>query len=312
MKRVPTLIAVSMLAAAACADGNPTEPQPVEAAFMTHCMLAVSDADAAAEIAALRAEIDALEADGVLSAGQARALRNHLDNAQRSLDAGRECPALAQLRAFREQVGNYVDDGVLTPEEGGPLIDAADDLIDGPPIANASFEADGVISTFYVQPPTGWTLEGISDFATDQFGGDVDAATSFESHFVTDGTYGARLFSRTGATTSGTPDPRTFFTGDRVRLYQTVDLTGITTVRFDAELRALGTAAWLPFLEARVLIDGVLAWSASATGTYLDETIDVSTQTGLHTFEFRLETVSDATVEFVSAWFLFDNVELIP
>lgn len=301
-----------LVLAAACSEAPPLalDPAPTAAFAIGTCELAVSDADAAAVIAALRAEVDALEAAGSLNPGQARALRNHLDNAQRSLDDGRVCAALAQLRAFRTQVGNFVGAGVLTPPEATSLLDGSDTLIDGPPIINPSFEADGVIGSFYEQPPTGWTLEGIGDVATDQFGGDVDAATSLERHFVSDGSYGARLFSLTGATTTGSPDPRTFTPGERARLYQTIDLTGISTVRFDAELRPLG-ASWPSFLEARVLIDGVVMWSSGVSGIYLDEGIDVSGLTGLHTFEFRLEVVELAVVEFVSFWYMFDNVRLV-
>lgn len=314
MRRAEPVVLLFMLfAVAGCAEAPLLAPDAGEViAFAPgHCALGVSDSDAETAIAELLAEINALEAAGTLNAGQARALRNHLSNASRSLDRGQVCAALAQLRAFREQVGNFVDAGVLAPGEAAPLLDASDTIIDGPPIANPSFEADGVIGSFYIQPPTGWTLEGISDFATDQFGGDVDAATSFEAHFVTDGTYGGRFFSRTGANTSGEPQPRTFVPGDMARLYQTIDLTGVDAVRFDAELRT-PWGEWFSFLEARVLIDGVVVWSAAAIGTYADREIDVSGLSGLHTFEFRLEAIASGEVAFASNWFLFDNVRLLP
>jgi len=51
--------------------------------------------DACTAIAVQEAEVDALEAAAPLNPGQATALRIHVDNVRRHLDAGRICPALA-------------------------------------------------------------------------------------------------------------------------------------------------------------------------------------------------------------------------
>jgi hypothetical protein len=125
--------------AAGCNEG--TSPDPVApdgttliaAAPAVPCELGVSDAAALLLINDLIAEVDALETAGSLNSGQAWALRNHLENARRQLEAGNICPALAQLEAFREQVGEFVTDGVLTLDEADALLAGARDLIEGPP-----------------------------------------------------------------------------------------------------------------------------------------------------------------------------------
>jgi hypothetical protein len=97
------------------------------------CELGVSDAQVLAEIEALIAEIDALEASGALTSGQARALRNHLNNALRQFNAGRICTAIVQLNAFRRQVTNFVNAGILEEGEAAPLLGGVGVVLDGPP-----------------------------------------------------------------------------------------------------------------------------------------------------------------------------------
>jgi alpha-tubulin suppressor-like RCC1 family protein len=127
------VLAAPLALATGCSDAPETRltaPEPLLS--MVECELGVPLADAYDEITALRAEVDALEASGALNSGQAQALRNKLDSAREHLDAGRVCPALAQLEAFREQVGNFVADGVLTEAEAAPLLEGAEWVIDGP------------------------------------------------------------------------------------------------------------------------------------------------------------------------------------
>jgi hypothetical protein len=123
----------------ACSDEGPTLLTPSPSAQFSggmgegpDCALGLPDEEALAEIDALLEEVDALEESGALNRGQARALRNHLNNARQQIEAGRSCPALAQLQAFREQVGNFVEDGVLTEEEAAPLLEGVSGVIDGP------------------------------------------------------------------------------------------------------------------------------------------------------------------------------------
>jgi alpha-tubulin suppressor-like RCC1 family protein len=134
--RTRSLIPLLFLAmlAGACTDRQTVTPLAVETAVLAsaaECELGLPLAEVYDALDALQAEIDALEAAGALNSGQAKALRNHLANARRHLDAGRTCPALAQLRAFRAQVGNFAADGVLTPEQAAPLQAGIDRVIEG-------------------------------------------------------------------------------------------------------------------------------------------------------------------------------------
>jgi hypothetical protein len=97
------------------------------------CELGVSDAQVLAEIEALTVEIDVLEASGALTSGQANALRNHLNNALSQFNAGRTCTAIVQLNAFRQQVTNFVNTGILEEDEAAPLLSGVSVVLDGPP-----------------------------------------------------------------------------------------------------------------------------------------------------------------------------------
>ncbi len=125
--RVVLALAVGALLATACADR--TAPNPIYAdtpSFLaTSCALGLSEGEVRAAISDLIDQVDALEASGALNAGQAGALRNHLRNALRALDDGNLCPAVAQLRAFRDQVASFVADGVLSEADGAPLLEEA-------------------------------------------------------------------------------------------------------------------------------------------------------------------------------------------
>lgn len=125
----PLLLAAAVTACSEQGPGAISAPVLSVASAHASCALSGSAADISAAIDALIAEVNALEASGSLSSGQANALRNHLENARRQLDGGRLCAALAQLRAFREQVQNFVADGVLTEEEATPLLEGIDGLI---------------------------------------------------------------------------------------------------------------------------------------------------------------------------------------
>lgn len=142
----------------ACSDEGPALLTPSPSAQFSEGTgegpdraLGLPDEEALAEIDALLEEVDALEESGALNRGQARALRNHLNNARRQIEAGRSCPALAQLQAFREQVGNFVEDGVLTEEEAAPLVDGVSGVIDGP---GEEEEEEGLSVEVAIDPPS--------------------------------------------------------------------------------------------------------------------------------------------------------------
>jgi hypothetical protein len=125
---------VALLLVAACTNRDPSNPTaPETLALAEACELGISDQEARDQINDLIAEVNALEASGALNSGQANALRNHLETALGHIDAGRYCPAKAQLEAFRDQVESFVDNGVLTEEEAESLIEGATDVLEGVP-----------------------------------------------------------------------------------------------------------------------------------------------------------------------------------
>jgi hypothetical protein len=74
-------------------------------------------------------EIDRLEDEGILNAGQANSLRVKLAAADKSLEKGKNGTAINQLNAFINEVWSLVAEGVLPPEEGELLIGLAEDII---------------------------------------------------------------------------------------------------------------------------------------------------------------------------------------
>jgi pullulanase len=78
----------------------------------------------------LISDVDALVASGVLNQGQGNSLTVKLEGAIRQLDQGKPKQAVNRLNAFINEVESLIEEGVLTPEEGRPLIDAANSIID--------------------------------------------------------------------------------------------------------------------------------------------------------------------------------------
>jgi hypothetical protein len=77
----------------------------------------------------LAEEIEGLIDDGTLSWGRGNALLSKLDAAIKKLDQGKDAVAINLLQAFIQQVSDFIDEGILTPTEGQPLIDAANEII---------------------------------------------------------------------------------------------------------------------------------------------------------------------------------------
>lgn len=135
-RRLTTVMA-ALAVTTSCTDTRPSSPTAPElpSFAVTSCALGVTQEEALALIADLLTQVDALEASGALNAGQANALRNHLNTAAGHILAGRMCAALAAMGAFEGQVGNFVDDGILTPEEAEPLVDQSTIVVEGFPPA---------------------------------------------------------------------------------------------------------------------------------------------------------------------------------
>jgi pullulanase len=74
-------------------------------------------------------DVEALVAQGSLNAGQGHALEVKLRQALRKYEAGATNAALGSLRAFVHQVEGFIARGVLTAEEGEPLLRAASEVM---------------------------------------------------------------------------------------------------------------------------------------------------------------------------------------
>ena len=74
-------------------------------------------------------EIDRLEDEGTLNAGQANSLRVKLAAAEKSLEKGQTQTAINQLNAFINHVWSLVAEGVLPPEDGELLVQLVEDWI---------------------------------------------------------------------------------------------------------------------------------------------------------------------------------------
>lgn len=79
---------------------------------------------------ALADDVEELLTGGILNDGQANSLGSKLENILQALEQRKTKPVINQLNAFINQVLSLVDEGVLTPEEGQDLVDAAQAVID--------------------------------------------------------------------------------------------------------------------------------------------------------------------------------------
>jgi hypothetical protein len=162
-------------------------------------------------------------------------------------------------------------------------------------ITNPSFEADGNVY-LELSDASGWS-DNLGD-SLSQFNGEIG-----NTDWHTDGSYGAVLLSQTNG----------FYNkGDKAFLKQSVDLTDISTIQFDAQL-SVSSDIWKSFLNANFYVDSDNKWSSQTLGTYLNQSINVSGLTGVHTLEFRLEAnAAGDGGGLSSSWYEFDNVRLIP
>jgi predicted extracellular nuclease len=85
----------------------------------------------AVDVAQLLDDVAALEADGVLNAGQANALSQKLASAQRQIERGDVNGARGMVTAFVNQVAGLVGSGILSAEQGASLTGKAEVLLAG-------------------------------------------------------------------------------------------------------------------------------------------------------------------------------------
>jgi hypothetical protein len=135
-------------------------------------------------------------------------------------------------------------------------------IASGAPIQNPSFE-----SFDDAMRPAGWTY--VAD-------GTPDAQGVVSADWVTDGSWAFKISS---------PTENTW--GTHVGVAQDVDFTGLLNIVFDARISVqAGSGCYLDLL----IYDGpyiLTYWSRSETGTWLDQSVDVSHISGVHRIEFR-------------------------
>jgi hypothetical protein len=127
MSRLLRRILFSLIAAflaGACTDDvdSPTGIGVEEPALATSdCVLDGGAELVVSRISYMRQQVERFESLGLINAGQARALGNHLANALRSLEEGQFCAVRAQLEAFRSQLEELVDVEGISDREAHDL-----------------------------------------------------------------------------------------------------------------------------------------------------------------------------------------------
>lgn len=108
------------------------------------------------QIVILTLHIDDLVDAGILNGGQGNALNTKLQAAFKKLDQGKPDVAVNLLNAFINQMLSFIDDGVLTVDEGEALINAANSIIDvilTPDTVQYDEQQDGDISGVFGSGP---------------------------------------------------------------------------------------------------------------------------------------------------------------
>ena len=121
--------------------------------------------------------------------------------------------------------------------------------------------------------------------------------------FVTDGQYNLQLFTEWGTSN---------IKGDKSGVYQHVSLTDIDQIFFDVKLSSHNYDEPSIFRDyvAMFIIDGITFWSQTVEGTYLNQFVDVSAQSGTYQIELRLQCINDENY-FPSCWAEWDNLRTV-
>lgn len=98
--------------------------------------------------------------------------------------------------------------------------------------------------------------------------------------------------------------------GDYMSFYQTVDLTGISSIVFDVKLAAFPWGLFKDF-EAALLVEDQVLWSRTDDGSYKDVKVDVSRFSGRCRIELRC-TAQVSTVRLGASYHtLWDNLRTV-
>jgi len=98
--------------------------------------------------------------------------------------------------------------------------------------------------------------------------------------------------------------------GDYMSFYQTVDLTGISTIVFDAKLAAFPWGLFKNF-EAALLVQDQVVWSQTEDGYYKDVQVDVSRFSGWCRIELRCQALVSTSRLDASYHALWDNLRTV-
>lgn len=183
--RFIALATVLLLLVTACGDGAPFQsptgaPADVET-NVSNCDLGASDELTLAQVGVLLERVEALHEEGALNSGQTRALHNHLVIVRQHVEAGRYCPARAQLDAFASQVEEFRGDGVLTDRQMGGLLQPLRLITPTPPLPGdvETMYAPGVVGELRTVQIDGHDLtyeviDGLAIFQSDMILGYAD------------------------------------------------------------------------------------------------------------------------------------------
>ena len=203
--------------------------------------------------------------------------------------AGRDLLAgtsAAWVQTTQADFDTDVKDSVITTAAGEVILLSGGSVPIGGRITNPSFEGGSLI---------GWTSDG--------------------------NTTGLVARSSTGTALAPMPTTGTYFAsfnslhntvrtaGEYVRLTQNVDLTNISALLFDSVRGVPAGSTWSGNVRAEVRLDGATVWSSAVVGATLDQSIDVSSLTGIHAIELRAEVITSGT--FNAQWVCFDNLRVI-
>ncbi len=151
--------------------------------------------------------------------------------------------------------------------------------------------------------------DGLTDWTVVKTGAFGAGASGLWDANKTDGSRAGRMWSHSSCFSAC--GDKSFSTGDYAGFYQSIDMTHIDSILFDSILNSSNLAydSFQNFTRAAAYIDNVLVWSATDLGTYIDNIIDTTLLTGLHTLEFRLEAIASGT-DYKSDHLYIDNIRV--